>query len=367
MLFKKKESVSVNEAGGEITLPTMEDGRLYHLEAKRRKIILPQWATAWIVLIPALIFIVLFMFYPIINTFMMGFIEDFRWVRGGGSFALGNFISAVLSPSTSLATPSFGFSNFIEVLGNQTFLSSIGNTFLLVILEVPLTIIVSLVIASCLNSIKFLKGLYQTIFFLPYVTNTIAIGLVFNMIFASGNGGFMNIILSWFGADPINWLRYGYQGQSSPKWASGIVIVVYAVWNGLAFKILVFMSGLATIDKQYYDAARVDGSSRLTIWRRITLPLLSPQILYITITSFIGAFKMYTGVRSVFIDQRTYYFGGEDGTLWMPIVGWIYAQLNSAEGQQHPGIAAAGSLVLLVIILIITAIQFAVSKTRVHY
>ena len=340
---------------------------LLHLEAKRRRIQLPQWATAWIVMIPALIFIVLFMFYPIINTFFMAFIEDFSWIRGGGSFTIGNFITAVLEPNPMREIPSFGFGNFAEVLSNREFLNAIGNTALLVIIEVPLTIIISLVIATCLNSIKVLKGLYQTIFFLPYVTNTIALGLIFNMLFKSDAGGLVNIVLSWFGIEPVNWLLYlSSSGQSATKFASGVVIVTYAVWDGLAFKILVFMSGLATIDKQYYDAARVDGSSRLTIWRRITLPLLSPQILYITITSFIGAFKMYTGVRAVFLNSNAYYFGGSDGTQWMPIVGWIYRELK-VNSMFEPGIAASGSLVLLVIILVITVVQFAVSKKRVHY
>lgn len=339
---------------------------LLHLEAKRRRIQLPQWATAWIVMIPALIFIVLFMFYPIINTFFMAFIEDFSWIRGGGSFTIGNFITAVLEPNPMREVPSFGFGNFAEVLSNREFLNAIGNTALLVIIEVPLTIIISLVIATCLNSIKVFKGLYQTIFFLPYVTNTIALGLIFNMLFKSDAGGLVNIVLGWFGIEPVNWLLYLSSTQSATKFASGVVIVTYAVWDGLAFKILVFMSGLATIDKQYYDAARVDGSSRLTIWRRITLPLLSPQILYITITSFIGAFKMYTGVRAVFLDSNAYYFGGSDGTQWMPIVGWIYRELK-VNSMFEPGIAASGSLVLLVIILVITVLQFAVSKKRVHY
>lgn len=348
------------------------DPRLLHLESKRRKVQLPQWATAWLVLLPALIFIVMFMFYPIINTFIMAFIEDFRWVVGGGSFTLGNFISAVLNPSSKAVTPSFGFGNFQTVLSDSLFLSTIGNTALLVVLEVPLTILISLLIATCLNSIKFLRGLFQTIFFLPYVTNTIALGLIFNILFKQGDGGLVNIVLGWFGIEPVNWLLYLYTnpvtGDPEPatKAASGFVIVVYAIWNGLAFKILVFMSGLATIDKQYYDAARVDGSSRFTIWRRITLPLLSPQILYITITSFIGAFKMYTGVRAVFLSSNTYYFGGSDGTQWMPVVGWIYRELKQ-NSSLTPGIAAAGSLVLLVIILLITAVQFAVSKKRVHY
>ena len=375
-----------NAAGGEENV--VFDVTKARLISKRRRVTLPQWATAWIVLIPALIFLVMFMFYPIINTFFMAFVEDFRWVQGAGSFALGNFISALSQPCQSWedgivggvcevynTITAFGFGNFIKVLTDPVFPKTILNTIELVIIEVPLTIMIALLIATFLNSIKALRGLFQTIFFLPYVTNTIALGLVFNMLFASGQGGLINMLLSnLFGLDPINWLKstsviINDELTLAPatRFAQGVVIVVYAVWNGLAFKILVFMSGLATIDKQYYDAAKIDGSNAFTIWRRITLPLLSPQILYITITSFIGAFKMYTGVMAVYSgsNKGSYYFGGEKGEEWMPVVGWIYKQLE--ENQNQPGIAAAGSLVLLCIILLITLVQFAVSKKRVHY
>lgn len=354
------------------------ENKVKRLITKRKLFTLPQWALAWIVLIPALIFLVFFMFYPIINTFSMAFIQDFRWVAGSGSFAVGNFINAVVNDgcikynalgecATALPTiPSVGFGNFATVLGDKVFLDSIVNTAILVIVEVPLTILIALLIASCLNSIKSLRGLYQTVFFLPYVTNAIALGLIFNMLFASGSGGLINMFLNLFGVDPINWLNYSDPSGPASKFTQGVVIVIYAIWNGLAFKILIFMSGLATIDKQYYDAAKVDGTSNVTIWRRITLPLLSPQLLYITITSFIGAFKMYTGVRAVYVNSSLWYFGGAKGEDWMPVVGWIYRALKQ-DSYLEPGIAASGSLVLLCIILVITALQFAASKKRVHY
>ena len=345
------------------------------LISKRKLIQLPQWAVAWLVLIPALIFITMFMLYPIVNTFLYAFIQDFEYVPGGGSFALGQFFAGIEKGDAVR----FGLSNFIRVLDREDFIQSIVNTSILVIVEVPLTIIVSLLIATFLNSIKVLKGFYQTIFFLPYVTNTIALGLVFNLAFNKTPGGLINIMLhNWFGVEnPINWLsRQSYGGLPiSTKFTQGVVIVLYSLWNGIAFKILVFMSGLATIDSQYYNAAKIDGASNFTIWRRITLPLLSPQILYITITSFIGAFKMYSGVMAVYQGAEAtsaYYFGtvketptGSEGTVWMPVVGWIYKELES--NYEAPGVASAASLVLLGIIMVITAVQFMVSKKRVHY
>ncbi|MBQ0009316.1 MAG: sugar ABC transporter permease [Firmicutes bacterium] len=346
------------------------DPKTVKLVSKRRRVTLPQWGTAWIVLIPALIFICLFMLYPIINTFLFAFIQDFQYAKGAGSFALGQFIASITNGPAKYA--SFGFNNFALALENSVFRQSILNTAILTIVEVPLTIIVSLLIATFLNNIKVLKGFYQTIFFLPYVTNTIALGLIFNIAFSKTPGGLVNIVLhDVFGVqDPINWLSsapYKIGGPTATKFTQGVVLVIYSLWNGIAFKILVFMSGLATIDKQYSDAAKIDGASGFTIWRRITLPLLSPQILYITITSFIGSFKMYTGVMSVYqgINADAYYFGGDKGNDWIPVVGWIYKQVDA--DQLRPGIASAASLILLAIIMVITAAQFAVSKKRVHY
>ena len=380
-----------------IKLPkvTYDDIKGKTIIGKRRRITLPQWAVAWIVLIPALFFILLFMFYPIINAFFLAFINDFEWQVGGSSFALGSFFKALSGvecmrdPITQecigveAVLPSFGFNNFAVLFKDAEFPKTILNTAILVVVEVPLTIMVSLLIATFLNNIKALKGLYQTIFFLPYVTNAIALGLVFNILFSHTPGGLINILALKLGGTPVNFLspaayNFSIDGQvvavspAASKAIQAVVIVTSAIWNGIAFKILVFMAGLATIDKQYTDAAKIDGSSGFTIWRRITLPLLSPQILYITITSFIGAFKMYTGVMSVYTNTKLassgFYFGGKNGTDWMPVVGWIYKQMDpSSIYFRNPGVPAAGSLVLLGIIMVITVVQFAVSKRRVHY
>ena len=346
------------------------------LVPKHKLIQLPQWGVAWLVLLPALVFLTLFMIYPIINTFFSAFVQGYHYTDGAGSFALGQFVGGIKAKDGLSMT--FGLSNFGELFAeNQTFAKSILNTAILTIVEVPLTIIVSLLIATFLNSIKVLKGFYQTIFFLPYVTNSIALGLVFNVVFSNAPGGLMNILVQKFGGDPINWLSKNPHPslkdvqEGATRFHQGVVIITYALWNGIAFKILVFMSGLATIDSQYYNAAKIDGASNFTIWRRITLPLLSPQILYITITSFIGAFKMYTGVNAVYAKNSgatgnlAYWFGGTNGDEWIPVVGWIYKSV--ANNADETGVASAASLVLLGIIMVITAVQFAASKKKVHY
>lgn len=360
------------------------------LDTKKRKFHMNQNLLAFLVLIPAFILIGLFMLYPIINSFIIAFTEGFTWVDGGGSFALSNIIlgnsqicedQSAIGGSGIICTdapfPSnFGFGNFSYLFSDHTysinlfgqviptslFMKSMWNTFELVLLEVPATIIISLLIAYFIHSIKWFKGFFQVVFFLPYVTNTIALGMVFNLLFSSYTtgavgGGFINIIFN----SNQQWITEG-----APRWAQGFVIIAYSIWSGLAFKILVFLSGLSTIDKQYYDAARVDGAKGGTIFRRITLPLLSPQILYITITSFIGAFKMYTNVRSVYISQNTYFFGGPQGVEWITVVGYLYKDMKM-DNPLNPGFAAAGSIILLCVILLITVAQFAVSKKRVHY
>lgn len=355
------------------------------LNLKKRKFQMSQNLLAFLVLIPAFILIILFVIYPIINSIIIAFFNGFTWVDGAGSFAIANIIkgnSQICVDGSELGLDgiictdapypsSFGLGNFAYLFTNgaysinffgitiktSLFMKSLWNTFELVILEVPLTIIISLVIAYFIHKIKWLKGFFQTVFFLPYITNTIALGIVFNLMFADGSGGLVNALFH------INqsWITAG-----APRWAQGVVIVTYSIWTGLAFKVLVFLSGLSTIDKQYYDAARIDGASGGKIFRKITVPLLSPQILYITITSFIGAFKMYTGVRSIYLSQSNYYFGGYQGVEWMTVVGYLYKDMKEIN-PLNPGYAAAGSIILLIIILIITAIQFAVSKKRVHY
>lgn len=302
---------------------------------------------ALIALLPAGIMLIIFTFFPIVNTFTMSFMEDFQLAKGAGIFAINNGFSGI------------GFKGYQQVLTDPVFQSAIVNTLILVVVSVPLTIAISLLMAVALNGIKKLQGLYQTIFFLPYVTNTIALGMVFGAMFGSSDSGVINQLIKLFGGTPKDWTT-----MNAMKWDSFWVIIIYTVWNGLAFKILVFMSGLQSIDKQYYDAARIDGTSKARILWKITIPLLSPQILYITITSFIGAFKAYTGIISIF-GRGADYFGGAKND-WITIVGYIYRQMGkSAKGSYTKG--AAGAVVLLVIILIVTGIQSLVAKKRVHY
>ncbi len=304
-----------------------------------------QWK-AWLYLSPAIVLLLIFTLWPIINTLRMAFLEGYGNLSAAGG-----------------ATFSFGIKNFTYVLQYDKFIDCLVNTLLLTVLTVPISTILALIIAVCLNAIKPLQRLLQTIFFLPYVTNSIAIGMVFAAMFnmiAGAQGkydsvGIINNVLGVFGIDPINWINAG-----SGYWANIAVMVIYIVWNALPFKILILLGGLQSVNKQYYDAAKVDGTSRIRVFTRITVPLLSPMLAYVVITGFIGGFKEYSSIVGIFGDKMGP--PGNAGAL-NTMVGFIYDSLKTdAQGR-----ASAAALILFVIIFIVTMINMYVSKKKTHY
>ncbi len=294
---------------------------------------------AWIYLLPALVLLVVFTFYPIVNAFILVFMEGYRYIDG-------TWTGWTLT------------GNIRYVLNSQLFWDAMRNTLVIVFVSVPISVIISLFIAVWLNSIKRLQGTFQTIFFLPYVTNSIAIGMAFAVIF-NRDFGLFNLILGLFSIDPINWVGTG------ASWGRAMTaLMVFIVWNGLAFKIIVFLSGLQSIDKQYYDAARIDSASKRRVFLKITVPLLSPMIAFITITSFIGAFKEYTAVVGMFGENLNP--GGGGRNMMITIVGLVYESL----GQVYPGAtseAAAAAIILFFMTLLLTLFNMYISKKRVHY
>ena len=296
---------------------------------------------AWFYLAPALLLLTVFTFYPLINAFYLAFLKDFSYLdRTASGFTL--------------------FGNFARVVKDRNFGIAMKNTAVIVFVSVPISVLVALFVSVALNSIKKFQGLFQTIFFLPYVTNAIAVGMAFAFIFHTDYGLF-NTFLGWFNVDPVNWVGAG------ASWNTAMFsLLVYTVWGGLAFKIMVFLSGLQSIDKQYYDAARVDATPRARVFSRITVPLLSPMIAYITITSFIGAFKAYRTIIGMFGPTLR-----PPGTLskdsLITIVGLVYEALHSADQVGAISEAAATSIILFLITLAFTGIQMWVSKKRVHF
>ena len=306
-----------------------------------------QWK-AWLYLAPAIVLLLVFTVWPIINTVRLAFLEGYNALE-----------------ATWGATYEIGIGNFLEVLDYDDFTTCVVNTIVLTFLTVPVSTVLALLIAVALNSIKPLQKFLQTIFFLPYVTNSIAIGMVFAAMFniiglrpdgaSADTWGIVNNIIMFFGGDPINWIN----AQSS-WWANMAVMTVYIVWNALPFKILILLGGLQSINKQYYDAAKEDGTSRRRVFLRITVPLLSPMLAYVFITGFIGGFKEYSSIVGI--------FGEKMGPVGAPyslntMVGYIYQVLPDTDY----GVASAAALILFAIILVVTMINSAVSKRSVHY
>ncbi len=304
---------------------------------------------AWIYLAPAIILLLIFTGWPIVNTVRMALLEGYSSMG-----AVGGTIYE------------FGLGNFVQVLEYKDFITCLTNTMLLCVLTVPISTILALLIAVCLNAIKPLQRLLQTIFFLPYVTNSIAIGMVFaamfNMVGSAFGGenqiiitaGIVNNVIEFFGGEAINWINSG-----SSYWANITVMVIYIVWNALPFKILILLGGLQSINKQYYDAAKVDGTPRRRVFTKITVPLLSPMLAYVVITGFIGGFKEYSSIVGIFGDDMG---PTGDPRRLNTMVGFIYDALAN-----HQGRASAAALILFGIIFIVTMINLYVSKKKTHF
>ncbi len=306
-----------------------------------------QWK-AWLYLSPAIILLLIFTVWPIINTIWLAFQEDYSMLlsQNGRTFEI-------------------GIGNFVKVIQYRNFFKILQNTMLLCVLTVPISTFLALLIAVCLNSIKFLSKFIQTIFFLPYVTNSIAIGMVFAAMFnivgntATENpiittAGVINNIIGVFGIEPINWINAG-----STYAANIAVMTIYIVWNALPFKILILLGGLQSVNKQYYDAAKIDSTPRWRVFTKITVPLLSPMITYVVITGFIGGFKEYSSIVGVFGDKMGP--AGDDGRL-NTMVGFIYDSISN-----HQGRASAAALILFAIIFVVTMLNLYVSNKRTHY
>ena len=288
----------------------------------------------WLYLLPAMLFLGIFMVYPLIDVFIYSFEEGYN--------------------SASQTYYGTGMYNYSYVLHDPYFLQAIRNTFILVVITVPLSTLLALLISVALSSVKALKKLFQTIYFLPYVTNTLAVGLVFMILFkkTAYSDGLINLVLKLFGQGPVDFI-------DGPYWAKMLVLCIYTLWIVMPFKVLILTSALASVNQNYYNAARVDGTSRFRIFVRITLPMISPTVFYLIITGFIGAFKAYSDAVAL--------FGTDLNAAGMnTIVGYVYDMLYG-NGGGYPSYASAAAILLFVIVLTITCINLLVSKKHVYY
>ncbi len=289
---------------------------------------------AWLYLLPAILFLGVFMVYPLIDVLIYSFEEGFN-SASGTYFGVGMY-------------------NYSYVLRDPYFLQALKNTFILVIVTVPLSTAIAVAISVGLSSIKPLKKLFQTVYFLPYVTNTLAVGLVFMILFKKTpyTNGLANLVLNVFGIAPVDFI-------DGPYWAKMFVLCFYTIWAVMPFKVLVLTSALSSVNENYYNAAKVDGTSKFRIFRKITIPMISPTLFYLIITGFIGAFKAYSDAVAI--------FGTELNVAEMnTIVGYIYDMLYG-DGGGYPSFASAAAIILFIIVLTITCINLLVSKKHVHY
>ena len=286
----------------------------------------------WLYLLPAIIFLGVFMIYPLIDVLIYSFEEGYNFA--------------------SQTHKGIGLYNYSYVLHDTYFLQALKNTFILVIITVPLSTGTALFIAMALNSIKKLRELFQTVFFLPYVTNTLAVGLVFMILFkkTAYSDGMINMLINFFGGDSVDFI-------DGPYWAKMLVLCIYTVWIVMPFKILILPGALASVKDDYYKAAKIDSTPRWRVFTKITLPMISPMIFYLIITGFIGAFKAYSDAVAL--------FGTDLNAAGMnTIVGYIYDMLYGNSGG-YPSYAAAAALILFCIVLTITCINLMVSKKSV--
>lgn len=288
----------------------------------------------WLYLLPAFLFLGAFMIYPLVDVFIYSFEE-------GYNFASQTFFDV-------------GTYNYSYVLHDPYFLQAVKNTLILVAITVPLSTGLALLISLALSSVKPLRELFQTVYFLPYVTNTLAVGLVFMILFkkTAYSEGLVNLLIQWFGGSSVDFI-------DGPYWAKMFVLCFYTVWVVMPFKILILTSALASVNQVYYNAARVDGTSRFRIFRKITLPMISPTVFYLVITGFIGAFKAYSDAVALF---GTNLNAAEMNT----IVGYVYDMLYGDSGG-YPSYASAAAILLFAIVLTITCINLLVSRKHVHY
>lgn len=288
----------------------------------------------WLYLLPAFLFLGVFMIYPLIDVFVYSFEEGYN--------------------SASQTFFGTGTYNYSYVLHDPYFLQALKNTFLLVIITVPLSTLFALLISAALSSIKKLRELFLTIYFLPYVTNTLAVGLVFMILFkkTAYSEGLINLLINWFGGPSVDFI-------DGPYWAKMFVLCFYTIWVVMPFKILILTSALSSVNPMYYNAAKVDGTSPFRIFYKITLPMISPMLFYLIITGFIGAFKAYSDAVALFGTDLN---AAEMNT----IVGYVYDMLYGDSGG-YPSYASAAAIILFAIVLTITCINLLVSKKHVHY
>ncbi|CAM4126311.1 carbohydrate ABC transporter permease [Lederbergia lenta] len=281
-------------------------------------------ASGWAFVLIATVFIAIFSFYPMIQAFLLSF-----------QSGMGNNLKYV------------GLDNYIRLFSDPTFIAAIKNTFIYLIIQVPIMIILALIISVLLNSktLKF-KGFFRTAIFLPAVTSLVAYSIIFKYLFA-GDGIINQLLmnLSLISA-PIQWL-------TDPFWAK-ITIIIAITWRWTGYNMIFYLSGLQNVDESIYEAAKIDGANAFQIFTKITIPVLKPIILFTSITSTIGTLQIFDEIMNI--------TKGGPGNATTSISQYIYNL--SFKYTPDFGYAAAVSFVIVILIIIFSALQFKLAGDR---
>lgn len=311
----------------------MKKEKKYRLVSGENGQLMVRSPKAWLYLLPPLIVFLAFVFYPMISVLRTSFYEEYKYIISQGT--------------------GFGLASFDYVLHDPIFWKACKNTGILMLVALPTTVILSLAIALMINSIKRFQGFFQTLFFTPYVTSTVAIGTVFLTLFHS-EYGYFNYFLGLFGIE-------AKQCLTDPKmmiWA----LCIFCIWNGLAFKIVLFLAGLQKINKQVYKAAAIDGSKPAKTLFKITLPLLSPTFWMVIIVSVIYVARTYNEVFALFTSVNSQNAGSGNNAI--TIAYYIYWNFFVRNQVNY---AAAAAVLFLIFIMTLTVIQRVISNKFVHY
>lgn len=281
---------------------------------------------AFLYLLPALIILTVFNFYPIIKSFLMGFYNRFDYLTG--------------------EVYERGFDNFNYVLSDQSFLLALKNTFIFVFFSAPLGIICALILALILNSNIKLKSFFQSAFFIPFVTSTTAVAVIWRWLL-NKDYGLINSLLDTFGMAKVDWL-------TNPKMTIPILIVL-SIWKGLGYKIIILLAGLQNVNKSYLLASKIDGASKIKQIFYIVLPIIKPVIVFLSITSVINAFKLFDEVYILYMQKA----GPTESGLTI-----VYYIFDKFYRHFEFAAASAAAFILFLIILFFTLLQFLFTRKQ---
>ncbi len=284
---------------------------------------------------PALICFILFMAFPFFLTLLLSFF-DFNFLKVKKLAHIVKFVKFC------------GFDNFVAMFQDRRFIEAIKNTAIYTIATVPASIILGLVLAYVLNGNVFAKKILRLAFFIPYISSVVALGAVFKFLFREDgiiNNVLMNLNMI---SEPLKW--------STEPSLSKIPIILLVIWSSLGYILIIYMAAIQNVPKSLYEAATIDGANAFTQFVKITVPMISPTTFYLIIVRMIAVFKIFSSVNVFTM--------GSSISSNTSIVQEIY---DSAFVDYSHGYASAQSVVLLIIILIITGIQFRGQKKWVHY